>query len=149
LIKNFYLYNQKNRLDEIVERVLKILEKNEDTIIISHSFGGVLAAVSFLKNKKEGRKNIKKIITMGSPHGENFFPVVKIKKYLGYDVENIDPDIFKTFGGFFDMAVPNRYSKIKNSKHRILVCSHNGFLYNKKIIEEVSKEINFDSTHGK
>lgn len=146
IIRGFYLYNQKNRLDEITENILKILRKDEDTIIISHSFGGILAIVSYLKNIKEGRNNIKKIITMGAPHSKKMRPLSKIKIYLGYNNVGLEKGIIKTFGGFFDFVVPNRYSKIKNIPHQSFFCIHNYFLFNNKIIKTIVKEIDFDQT---
>ncbi len=136
-IDEFYFYTQKEKLDKIIEKILKILDNNQDTYIIAHSFGGILATSVYFKNNHH---NIKKIIMMGSPVSYKAFWLREIKEYLGFD-KKIDKKIeIKTYGGYFDLIVLNKYSFFDKKNHKSFFCGHKSFLFNKRIIKKILKE---------
>ncbi len=139
IIDIFYSSKDLKKILEVKEKVLKILEENKSTILIGHSFGGLLAVSGYLENIKK-RNNIKKIITMGSPHILNSKKRKKIKTFLNYEIANIEIPVF-TFGGYFDGIVFFTKTKYKNSFHKNYFVKHNSFLFSKKIIKKVLNKI--------
>ncbi len=156
ILNKFYFYNQRAKVHEILNEVLDILKNNHSTYIIGHSFGGILALVAYLENQEMGRDNVKKIVTMASPHSMRAFALEEVKDELGYDSLNLGKIDIKTYGGYFDTVVPNRQSKLfinphadpfdqqseKVAKpHKSFFCGHNAFLFNKRIIHRIIKDL--------
>jgi len=141
ILREFYFYTQKAKLNEIINDVEDIVANGLDTILIGHSFGGIIAISAYFKSLKKGRKNIKKIITIASPHSIEVFQLKEIKEYLEYKNTELNDVEIKTFGGFLDSVVLNKYAKIMFKDHKTFFCGHNAFLFNKRIIDKILKEV--------
>ncbi len=134
LNKPIYLHTQKKKCDQIVENGVKILNDRKPTIVLSHSYGGLLAKtmIGRAKNAK-----VTKLVTMASPHTMNSFGVDSTRKFL--KTPEFVEVLTQTIGGFLDPVVPYKYTQTKNSKHQNIWCEHMGFLLapwiRKKIIE--------------
>lgn len=140
-MREFYLYTQRNRLNEITNEVTDIVKNGIDTVLVAHSFGGIIALATYFKNVDEGRNNIKKIITIATPHSMEAFHLKEVKKYLHYKSTGLDDVEVKTFGGLADAMVPNKHSKIMFKDHKTFLCGHNAFLFSKRIIKRILKEV--------
>ncbi len=134
---DFYFYTQKNKLNKTIKFVEEILRNGNETIIFAHSFGGILAIAIYLKNLTKGRNNIKKIITVASPHQMSIGGLKKIKNFLGYKNDDLESVEVETYGGVFDCVVPSKYSKLKNKKHQKMKASHLSFLFCRKTIRKI------------
>jgi hypothetical protein len=139
IIHQLYFYTQKKKIDRMMKRIENILKNQQDTILIGHSFGGIIAVSAYMKNIEQGNNVIRKIITMASPHGIKIFGLKEIKEYLGYKNAELDDVEIQTFGGFADPVVFDKNSKIKFKKHETLLSGHFGFLFSKKIIRKIIK----------
>jgi len=121
----FYFHWEKNKTKKIVDKGTKILQTPKKTIILAHSFGGILATKMI--SNLEDTSFIEKFITMATPHQMKIFGVKKAKESLKW-TENINTNLY-TFGGYLDPVVPYFWTQSKNSKsHKNLWCEHLGFL---------------------
>ena len=135
---NVYLYWQDNKTEEIVETGVKILNDGKATIIIAHSYGGVLAKTMI---DRVDNANVVKLVTMASPHQMNGFGIDESKDFLKTP-EKVDVPTF-SFGGYVDPIVLFPLSNtedaedLENSNHQDLWSGHSGFLSNKEIRKKV------------
>ena len=133
-----YIYWQDDKTEEIVEKGVDILNDGKATVIISHSYGGVLAETMI---DRAGDANIVKLITMASPHQMNGFGIEDSKDFLGTP-EEVDVPVF-SFGGYVDPIVlfpfsdTENFEGLENSNHQDLWSGHSGFLFNKDIRKKV------------
>ncbi len=132
----FYMWWQMEKLEKIISKALNILKDGTPTIIIAHSFGGILAKTIIGRSPKA---NITKLTTMASPHTMSPLGIKKIKHKLNTPMTVNVPSY--TFGGYFDPIVPYRYTMLSNSKHQNLWCEHLGFLLFPWIRRKVTKEV--------
>ncbi|PID83555.1 hypothetical protein CSB11_00615 [Candidatus Campbellbacteria bacterium] len=134
----FYVYIEKNKIESIIKRALEELKDNKKTIIIAHSYGGILAKKIIQENSKQKRDNVVSLITLVSPHSYDLFGLKQVKKDLGVskNIKNKKIKIF-TFGGYFDMVVPFSKTSLRNSIHKNLKTYHMAFLLSKKIVNKV------------
>lgn len=135
------MFAQKNKLHEIINDINAIVKNGAETIFIAHSFGGIIALSAYFKNVEMGRNNIKKIITVATPHSVEAFHMKEAKEYLRYKNTGLDNVEVKTFGGFFDALVPNKHTRIMFTDHKTFFCGHNVFLLSKRIIRRILKEV--------
>jgi len=131
---DFYLHFEHKKIEKIVEKGKKLLSDGKKTLIISHSFGGILAKTMINRCRKKAK--IYKFITMASPHDMKIFGVNSAKKFLKTPLTVSVPT--KTFGGFLDLVVPFFWSHCKNSqKKKNFWCGHLSFLFYRKIRKKV------------
>ncbi len=136
LDKPIYIHTQKKKCDEIVKHGVEILDDGKPTVILAHSFGGILAKTMIKRAKNH---KVIKLITMASPHTMKAFLVESTKKFLQTPESVEVPTI--TFGGTLDPIVPYKYTKTKNSTHENFVCEHMAFLLSASIRKKVLKFI--------
>ena len=129
---HIYIYWQDDKTEEIVEKGMGILNDGKPTIVISHSYGGVLAKTMI--DRAEGA-NIVKLITMASPHQMNGLGIEESKEFLETP-EEVDVPTY-SFGGFIDPIVIFPFTDVKDSIHEDLWSSHAGFLFRKDIRKQV------------
>jgi len=127
-----YFYWQNNKTEMIVEKGIEILDDGESTLIIAHSYGGVL--VKSIIERSKGA-NVVKLITMASPRTMNSFGIEKSKDFLETP-DNVTVPTY-SFGGYADPIVLFPKTKIKDSQHKDLWSGHNGFLFNKNVRKKV------------
>lgn len=142
IIDDLYFYTQKEKLDNVINKIENILNNKRETIIFAHSFGGVLTISALLKNPNL-QCFVKKMITMATPHSFNFFGIKGIKKYLGYKNNNLKNIDIETYGGYFDCVVPFLFTNLQNKKHKNFFTIHLGFLFNINIISKILNNIKY------
>ena len=123
-----YLHFEYKKLEKIIAQGVKLLEDGKPTIIIAHSFGGLLAKTMIHRAKHH---KVQKLITMASPHKMTLWGVQKTKKYLQTPATVSVPT--QTFGGYCDLIVPFYQASIKGSPHKNIGSLHLGFLLSSKI----------------
>ena len=127
-----YFYWQDEKTEKIVEKGVEILNDAKSTLVISHSYGGILAKSIINKSKNA---DVVKLITMASPHQMNSFGIDNSKEFLETP-EEVDVPTY-SFGGYADPIVLFPKSNVNDSQHEDLWSSHNGFLFNKDIRRKV------------
>ena len=147
--KVFYIHPEKIKVKKIVSGLEKSLEKtfsdkkfDKKIIIFGHSFGGVLAKTAISKLSKKNREKII-LVTMGTPHSMKYGMVGEIREYLKTPDDLKNTKVF-SFGGIYDTVVPAKFAHTKNSVKVDFLCWHMMFLYSKKILENIFKEIFLD-----
>ncbi len=135
-LSQWYLHPQRKKINTLVQKGISIMEDCKPTIIIAHSFGGILAKSIIAQSKNH---NIQKLITMASPHQMNMLKLKEAKTYL-QTPESVNTKTL-TFGGIFDPIVPFWKTHTKNSIHKNFWCNHWSFLYSKKIRKKIIKMI--------
>jgi hypothetical protein len=138
LSDNVYVYWQDDKTEAIVEKGVEILNDGRPTIVISHSYGGILAKTMI---DRADNANVVKLVTMASPNQMNSFGIDNSKSFLGVPVE-VDVPTF-SFGGYVDPVVLFPFSDIKDDdpNHLDLWSGHGGFLFSKDIRREVLESI--------
>lgn len=132
----YYIYLQHDRLKKIVQEGKTIIQDGEPTIIIAHSFGGILAKAIISHSPKA---NIKKLITMASPHRLNYLKIDEAKKVISSPFRVNVPT--ETFGGYFDPIVPFPFSYIDKQNHSNFPVEHMAFLFSRAERKEIIETI--------
>ncbi|MCK4918432.1 MAG: hypothetical protein KAS02_01445 [Candidatus Pacebacteria bacterium] len=127
-----YFYWQDKKTEKIVEQGIEILNDGKSTLIIAHSYGGILAKSIIDKAENE---NVAKLITMASPHTMESFGINNSKEFLNTPDE-VAVSTY-SFGGYVDPIVLFTKSDVEDSEHLDLWSSHTGFLFNKDIRRKV------------
>lgn len=127
-----YFYWQNEKTEKIVEKGVEILNDGKSTLIIAHSYGGVLVK-SIIDRAENG--NVVKLITMASPHKMTKFGIKESKDFLETPDEVGVPTY--SFGGYMDPIVLFPETDVKDSNHLDLWSGHTGFLFNKEIRKKV------------
>ena len=128
----FYFHWQDEKTEKMVEKGIKGLDDGKSTLIIAHSYGGILAKTIINKSENE---NVVKLITMASPHTMESFGIDDSKEFLNTPDEVTVPTY--SFGGYIDPIVFFTKSDVEDSEHLDLWSNHNGFLSNKDIRRKV------------
>jgi len=139
-----YLYWQDEKTEAIVEKGVEILNDGKSTIVISHSYGGVLAKTMI---DRAERANIVKLITMASPHQMNGLGIEESKDFLGTPDE-VDVPTY-SFGGYIDPIVLFPFSDVSDSNHQDIWSGHRGFLFSKDVRRQVLEYVFGSSMEGK
>lgn len=136
----FYTSFSYEKINNIVNEGIKNLENEKSTIIIAHSFGGIIARIIY--EKTQNKSSIKKIITLATPHNMFYGNIKTIFKR--YNLNSIiDSKKYVTYGGYFDPLVPFVFTKVKGSKHQNLFTHHWSFLYSDKMIHNIIDKIKY------
>jgi predicted alpha/beta hydrolase family esterase len=136
LIKKFYYHFQHKKIEKITKKLISTINDSKPTIIIGHSYGGILALAAINRAKKS---NIKLLVTLGTPHTMKGFGLISSKKYIKTP-EHINNKTL-TYGGYLDYIVPFIFTKTSNNIHKNLISEHLGFVYSKKIRTKIIKDI--------
>ncbi|MFH1402108.1 MAG: hypothetical protein ABIG87_00600 [Patescibacteria group bacterium] len=127
-----YFYWQDEKTEEIVEKGVALLNDGKATLVISHSYGGVLAETMI---SRADNGNVIKLITMASPHQMDSFGIDNSKEFLGTpDKVNVPT---YSFGGYIDPVVLFPNTNVQSSNHQDLWSGHLGFLLDKDIRRKV------------
>lgn len=131
-----YLYWQNEKTERIVEKGKNLLNDGKATVIIAHSYGGVLAETMI---ERAENANIVKLITMASPHQLNILGIDDSKSFLNTP-ENVEVPMF-SFGGYIDPVVifplSDDLDDSEASNHQNLWSGHSGFLFKKDVRKQV------------
>ncbi len=132
----YYFYWQDDKTEEIVKEGVEILSDGKPTIIISHSYGGVLAKTMISRTEKA---NVVKLVTMASPHQMNGLGLDDSKDFLRAP-DDVDVPIY-SFGGYIDPVVLYPFSNVVDSNHQDLWSGHGGFLFSKDVRKQVLESV--------
>ena len=121
----------------------EIKSTDEDTLILAHSFGGLVAKKALETVK---RKNIK-LVTMATPHGRTWLTrwgeceAAKGRLVIPHDC----PYLEKTYAGAYDAVVHLSIAQIDGTQNLTLRCLHMSFMLDpnirKRVIEETLKPL--------
>lgn len=136
-----YCYWQHEKMRGIVQKGVDIIDDGKPTIILAHSFGGILSKAIIEQSKK---KNIVHFITMASPHNLDYAGVKKAKEAVCAP-RNMDVST-ESLGGYFDVIVPFFFSRFsQKKKHQNLWGEHMSFLwwppFRKRVIQIINAHI--------
>ena len=131
-----YYYWQHEILEDIVQEGTRILRDGRPTIILAHSFGGILAKSMIARS----RGNISFFLTMATPHTMTYVGIHRAKKYISAPETVAVPA--ESMGGFFDPVVPFFLSRLPGAhRHTNLFCEHMSFLWAPWVRQRVIRHI--------
>lgn len=134
--KPFYSYWNIKRMRELISEGKKMVEKNPNSIIVCHSFGGILFNCILQKISKP---KIKKTVFITCPFGMNILGMRKRKKVLGYDEDLKYNFESVSFGAYFDELVPFVWTRYRNERHYNLFVDHMAVLFVKRVVRKIMR----------
>lgn len=135
LLSDFYYHWQIEKMENMVQKGVQILEDGEPALIFAHSFGGILAKTIISRVK---RHNVQKLIMMASPNQMNFFGCGRAKKMLRTPYKT--PVKTDTYGAFLDPIVPFFLTPITRQNHTNIWGEHLCFIFSKAIRKRIIKK---------
>ena len=125
---DFYLHTQTDRCMAIVRDIKQDIATFKPTVIIAHSFGGMLAkkALSELNTH-----SVTVYCSLGSPHTMQFAGVASARRLINIPDELHNVEHVLTYGAEYDPVVPKAYTTLPNSAHVVLPVWHSGLLLKK------------------
>lgn len=126
----FHLTSQKE-IEAIINKGVEIVEDEKETVILAHSFGGLLSKTIISRSPKY---NIKKLITMATPHTADWWGLVGMIRRKLQTPDIVDTPTY-TFGGTKDWTVPYAFTATENSLHENHPFDHRDFLEPSVILE--------------
>lgn len=130
VIEKTYLYNQHHVLESICEEVISILKDGVPTVLVGHSFGGILATAIYWRCHEQSIGDITRLITVVTPHTYNAPGLDDARNVVQYQYKKIaDIPVF-TFGAKIDHVVPKKYTAYPNSTHLDIRGTHSGMWLN-------------------
>lgn len=135
LVQEYYLHTQEDGVEGMITRTLKELSNTDKkTLIITHSFGGMIARAAIARMDKTS--HITLLATLATPHTMEKFEISKVRK-----VHKIPDDCtvpILTFGGRADMVVPEEFTRFTGEVGHITIsCTHLAFLHYNRTRKEV------------
>lgn len=139
-----YNYLQEEKIlaaiDDIVD---ELTTDNQPTILLGHSYGGILARAALSRLTPEQAEHILGVVTMASPHQMPswYGGIGQVRDKLDLSVL---PDVpFWSFGGYADAIVPFGMSHLDPDErhHTNLTSEHVGFMYLPKLRQQVMQGI--------
>lgn len=138
VIEKFYHHLDIENLEHLANRVTNILKYEKPTLVIGHSFGGIIIRAAVERLEKTSHI---KVVTLGSPHIMKRFGIERAKHAL--QVKEISPVPIISFGGYLDPVVPFRIAEYPQSKeHHNLWTDHWRFVFSEKVIKRVIENVN-------
>ena len=135
-IDDFYFHIEHQKIDAIVQKGVDILDDGKETILIAHSFGGMLGKTMIARAKNA---NIRLLCTLASPHDIDYAGVLEARTFLKTPKSVEVPSL--SFGGYFDPICPFWKTEMKGAQHENLSSDHLSFLLSPFIREQVAEEI--------
>ncbi len=138
VIGEYYTYLEIDKMKKLKEELLNLIDNNKETILIGHSFGGIIINSALNQSKKN---KVKKVISIFAPNQMNLFGMKKRKEFLGYSSKLNSNIKTKSYGAYFDYVVPFFWTKINNETHENLFTDHYVQLfYSKKFFNKLIKK---------
>jgi|GEM_PF-2992647 len=126
VMEKTYVFTQHGAIQSIRDQVLEILADGQPTVLIGHSYGGIIAVAVYWLAKNAGLTNITKLITVVSPHTLEAPGLQESRDAVGYSLQDIKDIPMYTFGARFDHLVPNKFTHYPGARHSNLLSSHSG-----------------------
>jgi len=130
VIEKTYIYTQHDILNSICDQVLDILEDGNPTVLLGHSFGGILATAIYWKCQERSIGDITRLVTVVTPHSYNAPGLEEARACVGYQYKEITNIPVVTFGAKIDHVVPKKYTSYLNSEHTDIRGTHSGMWLN-------------------
>jgi len=134
-LQSWYLHWQHEEIEKLVQEGIHIVEDKKKTILLAHSFGGILSKAIIHRAKKA---NICGLITMASPHHMDSFGVKNASQKINAPRTVSIPSV--SFGGYFDPIVPFPKTVLSKKYHWNFSCEHLAFLFSSPIRKDVLKK---------
>lgn len=141
----FYIHFQHKKIYAIAEELSELVDDGIPTILIAHSFGGILARSVIGRTKNA---NIQLLCTMASPHHMRYGGLTSAKQKLSL-LDTIPRCHVFSFGGTFDIIVPYIFTQLDKASHEDIFTYHLGFLFSKKVRFRIIKKIKENIIIGK
>ena len=141
--KDVYSYTQHKRCERIVQSIMEDIIEHKPTVILTHSFGGVLAKTAVSRLKEH---SVEVFCTMASPHQYDGSGINATRAYLGTPNTLSNVQVLLSFGGTNDKIVRPEQSIMPNAVHINLAAKHSSFILNKAIINQVLLACSKDTT---
>ena len=140
-IDKIYVYPQHAVLRELREQVMNLLRDGVPTMLVGHSFGGIIATAVAHQAQQEGLDNIVRLVTLATPHTMNVPSIAykiptpdsidldleEARQVVGYRFEPLDIPVY-TQGARWDHVVPRQYTHYPGEQAHVDVLStHSGF----------------------
>lgn len=142
-----YFFSSSEKIMKMKKDLIAEIEcSQEDTILIGHSYGGVLIGSIDLKKYKQ----IKKVYLIASPinNYSNIFDLIvpffsKPRKQINFNYNNLKLKNVYTVGFVFDIVVPYFMTKLNSKRHSYYFVDHFlKFLFSRKFPKRLFKELN-------
>jgi len=130
IIEKTYLYPQHEVLESICEEVITLLEDGIPTVLLGHSFGGILATAVYWRTRENNRVDITKLVTVVTPHSFNAPGLEEARQAVGYEYKKATDTPVYTFGAKIDHVVPRKYTTYPDSEHVDIRGTHSGMWLN-------------------
>jgi len=135
-IDDFYLHLEYDKIEAITQKGVEILKDGKETIILAHSFGGILGKTMISRAENA---NVRLLCTLASPHEMRYAGLSKAKKFLKTPSKVPVPCL--SFGGYFDPICPFWKTQMVDAPHENLPCDHLSFLLSPWIRQQVAESI--------
>lgn len=133
-VEDFYLHLQSTKIEQATQKLTKLLEEDKETILVAHSFGGILSRAAL---RRAGNSSVQLFCSMASPHTMpyGFVPTAKKKIHCPSLDALTCPTL--SFGGLLDIVVPAPFTTLDTAHHINLWSCHLSFLFSKGIRKRV------------
>lgn len=137
-----YSYKEVDKIKLFIKKINQVVKgfKGHDTILVAHSFGGIIASSLDLISLEK----FKKIIFVTAANRHNRFGIEKVKKEINYrDIAKLPDftDKIYSIGVYFDHLIFFLFSKLTHN-HKNFLHYHNSIYRTKKIWDKISKFVN-------
>lgn len=140
-VRHYYLHTDPERTAQMITDTQRALENStEKTLIIAHSFGGLIAKAAIAR--MQNPSHIDLLVTLASPHMMDDFGVRDTCEL--HDIPDTVSVPTLTFGGRLDVIVPDIHTHMTGEySHITLTCTHVAFLWLRRTRKEVIDAIMF------
>lgn len=133
MFTDFYMHTDHTVCERHVQSLVSIANDYKPTVIIGHSFGGMLAKALIAR---QTMPTLHTLVTMASPHGLELLGVQACKDFLCIPKTVVVPHMY-SFGGLLDPIVPYMYSELPNATHTNLPVEHMAFVLSAEVRKQV------------
>ncbi|HEY5714094.1 MAG TPA: alpha/beta hydrolase [Candidatus Gracilibacteria bacterium] len=138
-MQRFYVPTWLPRIRAFIKDVeTQINATDEDTLIIAHSFGGLVSK----KALKAIKRNNIKLVTLATPHTASWLTkwgeveTAKRKLQIPRECERL----CKTYGGQYDTVVFKEIATLPGVPQEVMKTIHQGFLWDEKIRKKIIED---------
>lgn len=143
-MEQVYVYTQYEKMRNLRDQVIDLLQDGKPTILVGHSFGGIIATAVTHQAHQMGFRNVIRLVTLATPHTMNLPAAVnklptktqeildleQARQAVGYKHEPLDIPVY-TQGARFDHVVPRQFTHyVGETKHIDVLSTHSGFWLN-------------------
>jgi len=131
-----YVYTEHKKTKKLVQDVVTCLENGRPTIVIGHSYGGIIAKAAIAQAQ---HADILLLVTMGTPHTLKLPALTRAREAIQAPTSVAVPAL--TYGGYDDIVVLPKYTKMSGAKHKNITSTHWFFHSRDDIRERILADI--------